>query len=139
MRRLFTEPENIDPLILLHFIMKILQLKLIKFLDHYNLIIVRSAYSLSLSGGKPGQLSDVSATTLEKTINYIIHLIICGFLHFSLSPKERSRHTTCRMERAWLYQFVDFRRGQRPNHNLTFIHPHNVSSFMEYCHAHDRS
>ena len=49
--------------------MKILQLKLIKFFDHYNLIIVRSTYSLRLSGGKPGRLSDVSATTPEKTIN----------------------------------------------------------------------
>ena len=43
-------------------IMKILQLKIIKFFDRYNLIIVRSAYSLSLSGGKPEQLSDISAT-----------------------------------------------------------------------------
>jgi hypothetical protein len=42
--------------------MKILQLKIIKFFDRYNLIIVRSAYSLSLSGGKPEQLSDISAT-----------------------------------------------------------------------------
>jgi len=67
------------------------------------------------------------------------HLIICGFLYFSLSPKEKSRHTISRMKQAWLYQFVDFRRGQRPNRNLTFIHPHNVSSIMEYCHAHDRS
>ena len=70
MRRLFTKPENIDSLILLRFIvMKILQLKLIKFFDRYNLIIVRSTYSLSLSGGKPGQLLDVSAATPEKTIN----------------------------------------------------------------------
>jgi hypothetical protein len=49
--------------------MKILQLKLIKFFDHYNLIIVRSKYPLSLSGGKPGQLLDISAATPEKTIN----------------------------------------------------------------------
>ena len=69
MRRLFANPENISSLDLLQFIMKILQLKLIKFFDHYNLIIVRSAYSLRLSGRKPGQLSDVSATTPEKTIN----------------------------------------------------------------------
>jgi hypothetical protein len=70
MRRLFTKPENIDSLILLRLIiMKILQLKLIKFFDRYNLIIVRSTYSLRLSGGKPGRLSDVSATTPEKTIN----------------------------------------------------------------------
>jgi len=64
MRRLFTKPENIDSLILLRFIvMKILQLKLIKFFDRYSLIIVRSTYSLSLPRGKPGQLSDISATT----------------------------------------------------------------------------
>jgi hypothetical protein len=63
MRRLFTNPENIGSLNLQQFIMKIQQLKLIKFFDHYNLIIVRSTYSLSLSGGKPGQLSDISATT----------------------------------------------------------------------------
>ena len=69
MRRLFTNPENIGLLILLQFIMKILQLKLITFFDHYNLIIVRITYSLRLSGGKPGRLSDVSATTPEKTIN----------------------------------------------------------------------
>ena len=41
----------------------------IKFFDRYNLIIVRSTYSLRLSGGKPGRLSDVNATTPEKTIN----------------------------------------------------------------------
>ena len=69
MRRLFTNPENIGSLILLQFIMKILQLKLIKFFDHYNLIIVRSTYSLRLFGGRLGRLSDVSATTPEKTIN----------------------------------------------------------------------
>ena len=70
MRRLFTKPENIDSLILLRFIvMKIPQLKLNKFFDRYNLIIVRSTYSLRLSRGKPGRLSDVSATTPEKTIN----------------------------------------------------------------------
>ena len=70
MRRLFTKPENIDSLISLRFIaMNILQLKLIKFFNRYNLIIVRSTYSLRLSGGKPGRLSDVNATTPEKTIN----------------------------------------------------------------------
>jgi hypothetical protein len=64
MSRLFTKPKSIDSLILLRFIvMKIPQLKLNKFFDRYNLIIVRSTYSLSLSGGKPGQVSDISATT----------------------------------------------------------------------------
>ena len=76
---------------------------------------------------------------IEKAYGYLKQLIICGFLHFSLSPKEKSRHTISRMKREWLYQFVDLRRGQRPNHNLTFIHPHNFPSSMEYCHAHDRS
>ena len=43
------------------------------------------------------------------------------------------------MEQAWLYQFVDFRRDQRPSHDLTVIHPYNATSLMEYCHAHNRS
>ena len=47
-------------------------------------------------------------------------------MYFPLSPKEKSRHTVYCMEQAWLYQFVDFRRDQRPAHGLTLIHPYNA-------------
>ena len=72
----------------------------------------------------------------EKVENCGKQPVIQKFLYFPLSPKEKSRHTVFCMEQAWLYQFVDFRRDQRPTHGLTFIQPYNAPSLMEYCHAH---
>jgi len=45
------------------FCTKIKQLKITKFFEHHNLIIVRITFSWSSCGGKPRQLFDVSATT----------------------------------------------------------------------------
>ena len=76
---------------------------------------------------------------IERAKNRGKQPVIQKILYFPLSPKEKSRHTAYCMEKAWLYQFVDFRRDQRLTHGLAFIHPYNVPSLMEYCHAHAQS